>query len=85
MLEQVGATKSLSMKGYVPSVVIKLRTKPISNYIVRDIPRLETYSFLKLKQKFIMFENHHMKVISQLMNSNDYYVNLRLSSHVIVL
>jgi len=31
-----------------------------------------------------MLENYHMKVKSQLMNSNDYYVNLRLSSHVIV-
>ena len=75
MLKLVDTTKSLSMKQYVLSVVvIKLWTKPISYSIVRDIPRWEIYPFPNDDIRKLSHEN----LISQLMNSNDYYVNLRL-------
>ena len=63
VLKQLDTTKSLSLKEYVPSVVvIKLWTKPISYQIVRDLPRWETYSFKKLKQKLMIFANHRVKI-----------------------
>ena len=75
LLKLVGTTKSLSMNG---CVVITFRTKRISNKIVRDIPRRETFlSKIETKVDDIRKLSHE-NLISQLINSNDYYVNLRL-------
>ena len=58
LLKQVVTTKSLSMNG---CVVITFRTKRITNKIVRDIPRRETF-LSKIETKLMIFENYRMKI-----------------------
>ena len=115
MFKQEGTTKTLSMKEYVPSVVvIRLRTKPQprsqglsslpplslsftttmeaekrepgievdETHLLLDCQRYSSMRdiFLsKIERKvYDIRKLSHENLISQLMNSNDYYVNLRL-------
>ena len=78
MLKKVGAAKSLTMKGYVP------RPSVVENE-VKLLLDCERYSskrdiFLsKIETKIDDIRKlSHENLISQLINSNDYYVSLRL-------
>ena len=84
VLKRVGTTKSISMKGYVPSVVVINKIEDETHLLV-DCQR---YSSMTDMFRMILSKTEtkiddirklaHENLISQMMNSNDYHVNLRL-------
>ena len=85
MLKRAGTTKSVSMKGYVPSVVVINKIEDETHLLV-DCQRYSSMTdmfrmFLsKIETKIDDIRKlAHENLISQMMNSNDYYVNLRLN------
>ena len=80
MLKPVGTTKSVSMKGYVPSVVVINKIEDETNLLL-DCQRYSSMRDIFLSKIETKIDDikklSHENLISQLVNSNNHYVNLR--------